>query len=222
MGVKGSRAAPTTFYNTATKVRLVVHGDEFTLSGTQVELEKMRGLFKKWYDVKDRGIMGSGTGDVKEVVILGRTLKFTEMGLEHTADGKHRDTILEELGLEAGVLVVTSALASGADKMDKAGDEDELPKEDVAIFRSVAARSNCLGMDGPEHPVRREGVVRVDVEADLKVVEAAEAAGEVPCGQGGHDVGVQGGRPDGHDRRVCGLGLGRGQEAAQEHILEAW
>ena len=101
VGFKGSRAAPTTFYNPATKVRLVVHGDDFTFSGTQVELEKIRGLFKKWYDVKDRGIMGSGTRDIKEVVISGRTLKFTEMGLEYTADGKHRDAILEELGLES-------------------------------------------------------------------------------------------------------------------------
>ena len=31
--------------------------------------------------------------------------------------------------------------------MDEAGDEDELPKEDVAIFLSVAAKSNCCGMD---------------------------------------------------------------------------
>ena len=43
----------------------MVHGDDFTLSGTQEELEKMSGLFKKWYDVKDRGIMGSGTGTSK-------------------------------------------------------------------------------------------------------------------------------------------------------------
>ena len=100
VGFKGSRTAPTTFYNPATKVRLVVHGDDFTFSSTWVELEKMRGLFKKWYDVKDRGIMGSGTGDVKEVVVLGRTFKFMKMGLEYAADGKHRDTILEELGLE--------------------------------------------------------------------------------------------------------------------------
>ena len=57
--------------------------------------------------------------------------------------------------------------------------------------------------------------MRVDVEADPKVVEAAEAAGEVPCGQGGHDAGVQDGRPDGYDRRVCGLRLGRGGDRQQ-------
>ena len=49
-GLNGSRAVPT-------KVRLVVHADDFTISGTHVQLEKMRGLFKKWYDEKDRGIM---------------------------------------------------------------------------------------------------------------------------------------------------------------------
>ena len=84
---KGSRAAPTTFCNPATKVRLVVHGDDFTFSGTQVEREKIRVFYEKRYDVKN----------IKEVV---RTLKFTEMGLEYTADGKHRDAILEELALE--------------------------------------------------------------------------------------------------------------------------
>ena len=70
------------------------------VSGTQMKLEKMRGLLEKWYGVKDRGIMESGTGDVTEVVIFGRSLKITKKGLEYTADGKHRDTILEELGLE--------------------------------------------------------------------------------------------------------------------------
>ena len=127
----------------------MVHGDDFTFSGTQVELEKIRGLFKKWYDVKDRGIMGSGTRDIKEVVILGRTLKFTEMGLEYTADGKHRDAILEELGLESESKSL-GCPALGADKMDEPGDENELLKEDVTSFRSVAARSNYLGMDRPD------------------------------------------------------------------------
>ena len=135
VGFKGSRAAPTTFYNRATKVRLVVHGDDFTFSGTQVELGKIRGLFKKWYDVKDRGIMGSGTRDIKEVVILGRTLKFTEMGLEYTADGKHRDAILEELGLESESKSL-GCPSLGADKMDEPGNEYELLKEDVTSFRS--------------------------------------------------------------------------------------
>ena len=146
VGFKGSRAAPMTFYNLATKVRLVVHGDDFIFSGTQVELEKIRGLFKKWYDVKDTGIMESGTKDIKEVVISGRTLKFTEMGLVYTADSKDRDAILEELGLE----LESKSLGCPALGADKPGDENELLKEDVTSFWLVAARSNYLGMDRPD------------------------------------------------------------------------
>ena len=85
---------------------------------------------------------------------------------EFTADDKQRDTILEDLGQES-----ESKSLGCPDKMDESG-EDELPMEGVPIFRSIAARSN---------PVRRKGAVRVDVEADPKVVEAAEAVG-VLCG----------------------------------------
>ena len=69
--------------------------------------------------------------------------------LEYTADGKHRDAILEELGLESESKSL-GCLALGADKMDEPGDENELLKEDVTSFRSVAARSNYLGMDRPD------------------------------------------------------------------------
>ena len=40
----------------------------------------------EWYDVKVRGIPGSGRRDVEEIEILGRTLRWTEKGLEHEAE----------------------------------------------------------------------------------------------------------------------------------------
>ena len=49
-----------------------MHGDDFTYSGTQGELEKMRSAMEEWYDIKFRGILGSEAQDIKEVVILGR------------------------------------------------------------------------------------------------------------------------------------------------------
>ena len=143
MGFKGSRAAPTTFYNPATKVRLVVHGDDFTLVREDAwlvqEVARCEGQrhHGEWHGGRQRG------GDLR------KTLKFTEMGLEYTADGKHRGTILEGLGLEPESKSLGGP-ALAADKMDEAGGEDELPKEGVPIFRSVAARSNYLGMDCPD------------------------------------------------------------------------
>ena len=59
------------FYNEKTGVRGVVQGDDFTFSGTKVELDKMRKRMGEWYDRKNRGMMGSGEGEIKVVTILG-------------------------------------------------------------------------------------------------------------------------------------------------------
>ena len=73
--------AKTVFYNEKTQVRIVVHGDDFTFSGVKAELLKMRSTMEKWYDIKNRGMMGSDVDDIKKVTILGRTLRWTEDGL---------------------------------------------------------------------------------------------------------------------------------------------
>ena len=77
------------FYNKGTETRLVVHGDGFTKSGLRKELMRIRRKMLEWYEIKDRGIMGSGGDELKEVTILGRSLRWTEEGLEYEADSKH-------------------------------------------------------------------------------------------------------------------------------------
>ena len=49
---------------------------------------------QEWYDVKVRGILGWGEGDLKEISILGRTVRWTDKGLEYEADAKHRRMLL--------------------------------------------------------------------------------------------------------------------------------
>ena len=57
------------FFNAMTAVRLVVHGDDFTCSGTKKELEKIKKKMREWYDIKDWGTMVSETDEIKEVTI---------------------------------------------------------------------------------------------------------------------------------------------------------
>ena len=71
----------TIFYHPKTQVRVVVHGDDFTFAGTESELRKIEAKMHEWYDVKVRGILGSGKRDVHEIEILGRNLTWTEEGL---------------------------------------------------------------------------------------------------------------------------------------------
>ena len=42
-GFTRGRGAPTVFKNDKTQVKVVVHGDDFTMSGVKKELEEMRG-----------------------------------------------------------------------------------------------------------------------------------------------------------------------------------
>ena len=79
-GFKRGRGAPTVVYNKRTMVRVVVHGDDFTFSGTKVELDKMRKKMGEWYDIKNREMMVSGEGEINVLTILGRTVRWTEEG----------------------------------------------------------------------------------------------------------------------------------------------
>ena len=102
-GFQRGRAVSTIFYHPKTQVRVVVHGDDFTFAGTESELKKIEAKMHEWYDVKVRGILGSGKHDVHEIEILGRNLTWTEEGLEYEGSDKHRRALLEGLGLNEGV-----------------------------------------------------------------------------------------------------------------------
>ena len=76
-GFERGREAPMVFHNRKSGVRLVVHGDDFTFAGVKKELQKMKVKMREWYDIKDRGTMGSDEDDIKMITILGRTSRWT-------------------------------------------------------------------------------------------------------------------------------------------------
>ena len=54
-GFARGSAAPTVFQNSVTGVRVVVHGDDFTFSGTLNELASVREKMEKCYTMKHSG-----------------------------------------------------------------------------------------------------------------------------------------------------------------------
>eukprot|EP00973_Karenia_brevis_P036607 5045722-Karenia_brevis.AAC.1 len=55
---------------------------------------------ESWYEIKVRAILGPDQYDDKEVVILGRLVKWTKEGLQYAADLKHRRIISEHFGVD--------------------------------------------------------------------------------------------------------------------------
>jgi len=138
--------ASTVFYNPVTEVRVVVHGDDFTFAGTKKELMRMHKKMEEWYDVKLRGVMGSAGDEVKEITILGRTVRWTTEGIEYEADGRHREELMKECGLKEDSKSLNCPAARGGEEQE-GGEERRLEGEECRKFRGLAARLNYLGQD---------------------------------------------------------------------------
>ena len=78
-----------------------MHVAGFALAGTESELKRIQAKTHERYDVKMRGVLGSGKRDVHEVGVLGRSLTRTEEGLEYEGSDKHRRA--GRLGVECRV-----------------------------------------------------------------------------------------------------------------------
>ena len=90
--------------------------------------------------------MGSGKNDIKEVTILGRTVRWTAEGLEYEADAGHRKNVMEAEGLEEDSKAVPGpAVKEDSGKAEL--DEQDLETEEHRRFRSEGATLNYLGQD---------------------------------------------------------------------------
>ena len=97
--VKG-RSAPIVFYNQATSVRGVVHGDDFTFLGKKKDLDELAKTMKTWYELKVKAVLGPEIKDDKVATILNRKVTWSHDGIRVEADHKHAEVLAHELGLD--------------------------------------------------------------------------------------------------------------------------
>ena len=90
--------------------------------------------------------MGSEKDEIKEVTILGRTVRWTAEGLEYEADAAQRRRIWEAEGLEEDPKAAPSP-AVKEDNGKAEPDETDLVADEHRRFRSEGATLNYLGQD---------------------------------------------------------------------------
>ena len=78
------------------QLRCVVHGDDFTFAGREEDLEWAANSMASWYQVKVRGILGPEAGDVDEIEIWGRRVRWTLAGIELCVGAKHTKDVIEK------------------------------------------------------------------------------------------------------------------------------
>ena len=77
-----------------------MHGDDFVSVGLDEDLGYILGILESNYEVKNRGRLGRGPKDVKEIDMLGRIIKVTEEGVTWEGDPRHQDILEEYFGMD--------------------------------------------------------------------------------------------------------------------------
>jgi len=142
--VQGS-ACPCLFVLSERQLVLSVHGDDFTTAGPKCELDWFERLLEETYELKKGGRLGPGAKDTKELTILNRVIRWTDMGLEYEADPRQAERFLEGLGLDDGC----KSVATPGQKLeiDALKEDKSIPADEYSVFRALAARSNYLAQD---------------------------------------------------------------------------
>ena len=107
IGFAQGRASPCCFSHQVRDLKLVVHGDDFTILGTDNDLNFFIAAIKNEFEVKVRGRLGSGKEDDKSVRILNRITRWTHSDIRVESDPRHVDILINETGSGEANIVVT-------------------------------------------------------------------------------------------------------------------
>ena len=99
-------ASPCVFYHPGKNLRAYVHGDDFVIVGQPAALQWMRESMEKKYELTVE-TLGPDEGQVKEVRVLNRVLRWTDKGIEYEADPRHVEIILKQLNIDQCKLATT-------------------------------------------------------------------------------------------------------------------
>ena len=94
------QTAACVYHHPVRKMQIVSHVDDFLCGGDAEDLRWLRQQLKEGYDV-DGDILGLRAGESADGKFLGRTIRYTEKGIEWEADPKQVASLLAEFGLES-------------------------------------------------------------------------------------------------------------------------
>ena len=147
VGFRRGMATPVAFYHENKNVNLVVHGDDFTFTGSQASLEWIEALMKKWYKVKVRAWLGPDQCDDKRATLLGRVIAWHGWGISCESDPKYRHHVIQSLGLGQGSKKLS---VTGSKEEEIEGEEGPRVWGDDRQFRSIVASVNYMAIDQPD------------------------------------------------------------------------
>ena len=138
IGFETGKATPCIFTLPSKDIRVVVHGDDFTVLGYVKDLNWFRQQISDRFTVKSRGRIGPEKEDLKAIRILNRILEWTDEGLVYEADQRHAEIIKDQMGMQDESKSVTTPGVKG---ITYYGAQDLGPHR-ATKHRAIAARAN--------------------------------------------------------------------------------
>ena len=143
------KSSPVAFAHNTRDLVAVCHGDDFVFVGLDEDLEFAKKMLAEHYEIKVRGVLGFGPNDVREINNLGRVIKLHEWGITSEGDPRHKDLIMKHFGLGEKTKVLTKNGYKDEGERREESVPGELSKEEVTVYRMLAARLNYMSQDDP-------------------------------------------------------------------------
>ena len=135
------------FYHAEWDVRCVVHGDDFTFTGCDAELDKVQSAMEAAFLCKVEGRLGGSASDLQEARLLNRVIRWTPEGLRYEADPRHAEQLARDVG-QLGC-PERRPLSYPGFRREPEDEEAAQPLDAglAASYRALAARANYLCLD---------------------------------------------------------------------------
>ncbi len=117
-------------------IRVVVHGDDFTVLARTDDVQWVANQLAEKYTIKLRGVLGPNT-ELNEITVLNRIIRWTRQGLEYEADPRHAEIIVNELGLG-----MSKGISTPGTRQGRVESGEPLDHQDPKLYRSLVARAN--------------------------------------------------------------------------------
>ena len=177
------RSNSAVFFSNESQGRVIVHGDDFLILGTQETIDAFEKMLATKYEYKKLFNIGTDQGDCNSGIFLNRVLELRRepkgtWNLTLEPDARHAQIIIEQLGLHndrTGVEMPNEKRSSEQQHRD--AQSKALNSRDTALYKSAVMRAAYLAQDRIDINESMKSLARCMAEPNEAVVQRLRRLG---------------------------------------------
>ena len=136
-------ASTCSFWRRDRELYLSVRGDDFTITGPEVESAWHETKMKGKYEIKTEHL-GPDSHQKQEIRVLNPTIRWTAIGVEYEPDQRYAKIIIKEMGMENVKPSTSPGSAETPEEAKLMAASPEMNGSDATAYRGLAARLDFL------------------------------------------------------------------------------